>query len=193
MIIRDIQKCIHIIAKYGTIEETTAADRLRCLTWNHNSSYEILDPIVDENLIKIANAIRLRVGKTEDWYMQDDPELKVYKIEDCEWWVSDLSLEETVQVYCKEYGFRFDEFDMDDGIKECDIENEGMYWSFDISEVELLIKALLQQDTKRTIFVDENKIDLAIGDGASIWIPFKRAIELDRAYKGPYCIASTEY
>lgn len=192
MAIRDIQKCIHIINTYGTIAEIKAGDELRSLTYNRSECYEILNPVVDENLIKLANVIKLRTGKTEDWYMQDDPEIKIYNMDDCEYWISDLSEEETAKIYCEEYGLKLGEDINVEEIEECDLDNGGMYWNFETKEIDLLIKALLGDESSEKLTVDGSELYIANCDGTCIWVPYRRAIELDGPYTKPHMIACTE-
>lgn len=54
-------------------------------------------------------------------------DIKVYKMNDYEWWASKLSIEDTEAFYEKEIG---EVNDLED-IEECDIDKEGMWWELE--------------------------------------------------------------
>lgn len=56
-----------------------------------------------------------------------DKNLKVYKMDDYEWWISDKSEEETIESYVKEYGGNSRYFANIDDIEECNLECDGMF------------------------------------------------------------------
>lgn len=192
--IRDIEKCIHIINTYGSQSEKTVADELRSLTWNHNPdrcAHLTLNNIVGEYMLKTANEIIGRIGKTNEWFTEDD-ELYVYQMDDCEWWLSHLSIKETRDIFIKEYGLSEEDVDIEE-IRECDLEKDGMFWRFDEQpEIEILIQALLKGEVSQRIKFKGKDICQLDVDGVEIWVPFKRAIELSGGYEKPYMIATTE-
>lgn len=51
-------------------------------------------------------------------------ELKVYKMNDYEWYITPLSIEETIKWYNKE----FDDDITENDIEEADLDAEGMWW-----------------------------------------------------------------
>lgn len=118
-------------------------------------------------------------------------EVKVYKMNDYEWWASKLSPEETEAFYNRETG----EVNDFDEIRECDIDSEGLWWTFEPGtkeHEEALIKLngldRWQQGVNRTSGDLINK-----GGDIQEWISFREAIERSGEYTEPYCIASTEY
>lgn len=119
-------------------------------------------------------------------------ELHVYRMDDCEWWLSHLSKEETREIYINEYGVKEEDIDLEE-IEECDLEKDGMFWHFDNQpEIEILIKALLNGKVSQKINFKGKEICLLNIEGAEIWVPFRRAIELSGKYEKPYMIATTE-
>ncbi|RXZ77998.1 hypothetical protein EBB07_28475 [Paenibacillaceae bacterium] len=75
MIIKDLQKCMHIINKYGSPDEAEALDKLRALTWERDNlregSYRLLDEIVAKFMLETANKIYLQHehNHNNEWYM----------------------------------------------------------------------------------------------------------------------------
>lgn len=51
-------------------------------------------------------------------------DFKIYKMNDCEWYITPLSIEETIKWYNKE----FDEDITEKDIEEVDLNTEGMWW-----------------------------------------------------------------
>lgn len=119
-------------------------------------------------------------------------ELRVYRMDDCEWWLSHLSKEETREIYINEYGVKEEDIDLEE-IEECDLEKDGMFWHFENQpEIEILIKALLNGNVSQKIDFKGKEICLLNIEGAEIWVPFRRAIELSGKYEKPYMIATSE-
>jgi lysyl-tRNA synthetase class II len=117
--------------------------------------------------------------------------IKVYKMNDYEWWASDLSAEETNELYKQEIG---EENDLED-IEECDIDKEGLRWNLEsgTKEHEEAVRKL------NGLVCTGNAGNNAFGDivnnggNISIYISLREAIEKSGEYKEPFCIASTEW
>lgn len=120
-------------------------------------------------------------------------ELKVYQVNDCDWWVTD-TLENLLIAYEEETGEEIES----DIIEECDLDNAGMFWSFeDIPEMEIVIKLLMkyvgQDKSHIKIEMDGKEYCFSHRDGYGMWVNYRRALELDGEYEKPHLIATTEY
>lgn len=126
-------------------------------------------------------------------------DIKVYKMNDYEWWASKLNKRETLDFYLKETGLDEDENPLED-IIECDIDTEGMWWETkDIEDIEKLGDAdeIISYETidgkkvRKTKFGDLTRM---FGSGEiHKFISFREAIEKMGEYTEPYEIASTEW
>jgi len=119
--------------------------------------------------------------------------VKVYQVNDMEWWATD-TIENLLVAYEEECG---EEIILDD-LEECDIDSEGMYYSFENnSEADIMIKIIMKYLGKDKnhieLELDDKKYQFCQGDGNSIHVSFRRAIELDGEYIKPYLIAGSEY
>ena len=115
--------------------------------------------------------------------------LRVYKMNDYEWWVTHMALDKFYQWYLDEYGLEPNDNPLDDVI-EFDINNEGMWYLFyDDENIARLEKELNGHDSscKGGMGDIERK-----SEGIAEMITFRKAIELSGGYTGPYCIACTE-
>ena len=83
--------------------------------------------------------------------LNEDKNLKVYKMDDYEWWVSDKSKEETIESYVKEYGEDSRCFANIDNIEECNLKNDRMFWDFENTYIDELIENLLNGKYLREI------------------------------------------
>jgi hypothetical protein len=121
-------------------------------------------------------------------------DIKVYKMNDYEWWASNLSAEETNAFYKQEIG---EENDLED-IEECDIDKDGMWWTLDqeSKEYEEIQIEFIRTNGENIKML---KQDRSFGDltksGCDIlkYIPLREAIERIGEYTKPFCIASTEW
>lgn len=123
--------------------------------------------------------------------------IKVYKMNDYEWWASRLDPRETLDIYLKEYGLE-EEDNPIDYISECDIDKEGMWWQ---TESEQDLKTL--GDLDEIVNYEEvngrprrkPKFGNLIRRYGEVfaYIPFREAIERSGPYKDPYMIASTDW
>lgn len=119
-------------------------------------------------------------------------ELKVYQVNDMEWWVTD-TLENLKTAYREQTGEEIDEY----YLEECNLDNDGMYHDLNATpETEIMIKLLLKyvgnNKNHLTIELDGQTYRFAVGDGYAMYISFRRAIELDGEYKKPHPIAASE-
>lgn len=123
--------------------------------------------------------------------------IKVYKMNDYEWWASRLDPRETLDIYLKECGLE-EEDNPIDYISECDIDKEGMWWQ---TESEEDLKTL--GDLDEIVNYEEvngrprrrPKFGNLIRRYGEVfkYIPFREAIQRNGTYKDPYMIASTEW
>lgn len=120
-------------------------------------------------------------------------EIKVYQLNDCEWYATKGDLEDLINWYRDNIDDSETYEEMLEEAEECDLDNEGMFWQ---TEDEEDLKRIGTAD--ELINKDENN-NLQLGSlmkfGNEIfkYIPFRQAIEYDLDFKEPYCIASTEF
>lgn len=124
----------------------------------------------------------------------DKTNLHVYKMNDCEWWLSHLSIEETRELFLKEYGLDEDECPIDE-IYEEDINTFTRYDEVDYNNMntELLLK--FSKNKREGIrYVDYNgkKYDGIYNEWFEI-SNIDRILEIDGEYTEPYLVACTEY
>lgn len=106
-------------------------------------------------------------------------DLKVYKMDDYEWWITDKSLEETIETFCNEYGIDREELEPE----ECNIDTDGMW-----------VEATEEEIANNPKYNDGNpKIgEIEKLDGLCVFVSFREAIKR-LGYQGVGCIASTEW
>lgn len=113
-------------------------------------------------------------------------EIKVYRMNDYEWYASKWDIEKTNEWYCEQ----FEDNDIDD-IEVSDLDNDGMWWN-----------TVDKQDIDRLGDADEIISEIGkpkAGDlmrkGSEVykWITFREAIQFDLDFTEPYCIACTEF
>ncbi|PYG84889.1 hypothetical protein LY28_03510 [Ruminiclostridium sufflavum DSM 19573] len=121
--------------------------------------------------------------------------MKVYKMSDYEWWASNLSPEETLELYLREMGADPEDTYTIEDIKECDLDKEGMYIPYEntdeISELERLgISEQIVKDGRKEGFGTTKKINCEW----FIKVPFIKALEFHNysANDKPFCIAAME-
>lgn len=124
----------------------------------------------------------------------DKTNLHVYKMNDCEWWLSHLSIEETRELFLKEYGLDEDDSPIDE-IYEEDINTFTRYDEVDYNNMntELLLK--FSKNKREGIrYVDYNgkKYDGIYNEWFEI-SNIDRILEIDGEYTEPYLVARTEY
>lgn len=123
--------------------------------------------------------------------------IRVYKMNDYEWWASELDKKETNEFYKKELGLTNEDNPLED-IKECNIDKEGMWWeTTDEKDLERLgdadeiigIEKINGMIRKKVRFGDLMRRQ----EGIFKFISFREAIKICGEYKEPYEIASTEW
>lgn len=120
-------------------------------------------------------------------------ELKVYSVNDMDWWVTD-TLDNLKIAYEEQTGEEIDE----DVLEECDLDKEGMYWSFeDIPEMQIVIKIIMEQigndENYVTAKMDEEEYSFSYCDTYGMYVSFRRALELDSPYEKPHLLSTTPY
>lgn len=123
--------------------------------------------------------------------------IKVYKMNDYEWWASKLSPRETRDIYLKEYGLDEEDNPLED-IRECNINKEGMWWRTtdekdlgtigDLHEI-VNYENVIGNAERKPMFGNLTRTS----EDVFVYISFKEAIRRHGEYEGPYRIASTEY
>lgn len=135
--------------------------------------------------------LRVSALSTERSFMEG---IKVYKMNDYEWWASKLSIEETAKFIENEIRR---ENDLDD-VKECDLDKDGMRWpTEDRADLDRLGDAdeiigfeIINGQTKRKVGFG----DLMRSEGKVYkYIPLRLALLKSGEYTEPFCIAATEW
>lgn len=120
--------------------------------------------------------------------------IKVFKMNDYEWWASKWNKEETNEFYKKEIG---EENSLEE-IRECDLDKEGMWWNTgdkeDIEKLgdndEIISVEVVDGITKRkTKFGDLQRQYSEIYK----FIPLREALVKHGDFTEPFCIAGTEW
>lgn len=124
-------------------------------------------------------------------------DIKVYKMNDYEWWASKLNKRETLDFYLKETGLDEDENPLED-IIECDIDNEGMWWlTEDIEDLEKLgdNDEIVSYKIVHGRRIKKPEPGNLIRRSREVYkyITFREAIEKNGEYEEPFCIASTDW
>lgn len=117
---------------------------------------------------------------------------KVYKMNDFEWWASNLSKEETLQFYLKYTGVSEDETYPVEDITECDLDTEGQYIQFEDKEK---IKEFESTGLTELKIQENNGFGSILKTSGEYYIkvPFREAIKGFKETDEPYCTASTEW
>ncbi|WIV11148.1 hypothetical protein [Proteiniborus sp. MB09-C3] len=124
-------------------------------------------------------------------------DIKVYKINDYEWWASKLNIEETLDFYLKEYNLDEDDNPIEN-IKECDIDKEGMWWlTEDIEDLEKLgdNDEIVSYKIVHGRRIRKPEPGNLIRRSREVYkyITFREAIEKNGEYEEPFRIASTDW
>ncbi len=117
--------------------------------------------------------------------------IRVYRMNDYEWWASKWHIEDTNEWYIKEHGLD-EEDNPTDEIYSCDLDKEGVW--IETNEPND-IKELDDNDELGNVVLGNPEFgDLKrYGDGIFKYTSFREALLLDLDFKEPYCIASTEW
>lgn len=124
-------------------------------------------------------------------------EIRVYKMDDYEWWASKWNKEKTYYYYLKQYGLSSEEVCLEDVI-ECNLNDDGMWWeTTDLKDIERL------GDADKTFHIKTVKgrkvIEVRYGDllrkGNEIYkfISFREAIERCGDFTEPFCLAAVDW
>lgn len=124
--------------------------------------------------------------------------IKVYKMNDYEWWVSKNGVEELICWYRENIDDSFTYEEMLGEVKECNLDKEGMWWETkDIKDIEKLgdYEELISVEkvngiTRRNVSFGDL---IRKGDEVYKFIPYREAIKNDLDFKEPYMIATIEW
>lgn len=121
-----------------------------------------------------------------------DSDIKVYQMNEYEWFASRWSIEETN----KWYENNFDDNSID-VVREVDLDKEGMwYQTKDKKDIEKLGDAdeLIDYEVVNRILIKKVQFGNLERHSEDVYkyISFRDAIQFDLDFKEPYCIASTE-
>lgn len=177
------------VAWAGIWNEKWELDTTTC-----NTLIETPDEAMAEQYMKVYKLVSM-VNEEIEKHPRPTKRLRVYKIEECEYWVSDLDEYGTLKAFSEEYG-KVIGFDVTlSDIEQINDETEGMFWSFDLNEeIDRLIANMLDERTTaiREIVIGDLECKIAYCDGPAILIPFDKAIRLSGIYEKPFMIACTE-
>jgi len=119
-------------------------------------------------------------------------DVKVYKMNDYEWWASKWDKERTNEFYLKEYELDEEENPVEE-IEEYDLDKEGMWWdTIDKQDREKLGDAdeLIEKMDDGSI-----KFGSLMRRGIEVFkfISLREALERHGDFEEPFCLASTEW
>lgn len=120
-----------------------------------------------------------------------EKDIRVYKMNDYEWYASKWSIEDTNEWYKKEFVLDDDENPIDE-IRVCNLDEEGV-WMETTNEEDL--KEIGDNDEIGNVVLGKPNFGDLKRENSSIWkyISFREAIQSDLDFEEPYCIATTEY
>ena len=123
--------------------------------------------------------------------------IRVFKMNDYEWWASKWDMKRTNEWYKKEHGLSEEDNPLED-IRECNLDTEGMWWETedkedierlgDHDEIISIEKINGMTKTKATF----GNLQRKYGEVYK-FISLREAVEKDMNFKVPYCIGSTEW
>lgn len=128
-------------------------------------------------------------------------DIKVYQMNDYEWWASKLDKRETLDFYLKETGVTEEENPLED-IRKCDIDKECVWWeTTDKEDIERLgdyDEIVHYKDTRRGKVRNPQVGNLKrIGNEVYKYITLREAIKKHEEEYGisdtPFMIASTDW
>jgi len=115
--------------------------------------------------------------------------IKVYQMNDCEWWASKWDIHKTNEYYLKDVGMDAGD-NPEEEVEECDIDKKGMWWeTHDKKDREEL------GDYDEISSANGHEFGSLMRQGNEIYklISFREAIAKNGDFENPYCIASTEF
>lgn len=124
-------------------------------------------------------------------------EIKVFRMNDYEWWASKWDKEATNEWYKKEYGLEEEENPLEE-VKECDLDQEGVWWlTEDKEDIEKLgdsdeiigIEIIKGMHKRKVQFGDLQRRHGEVYK----YVSFKEAIKKDLDFEEPYCIAGIDW
>lgn len=127
-------------------------------------------------------------------------DIKVFQMDDYEWWAIKGDIEELVDWYRENIDNSYSVEKMIDEAKECDIDTEGMWWATENpADIERLgdYDEIVSYETLNGRKIRKPKfgnLTRMSGSGEIYkFISFRDAIEKSGEYTEPYMIASTEW
>lgn len=126
-------------------------------------------------------------------------DVKVFKMDDYEWWASKWDKGNTHDYYLKEYGLDKEDAPIED-IQECNLDTEGMWWTTeDPADIERLGDAdeIINYETINGRKVRKTKfgnLTRMFGNGeVHKFISLREALRRHGDFEEPFCLASTEW
>lgn len=114
--------------------------------------------------------------------------IKVYKMNDCDFVATNLSKKDTHEWYKKLYGFNDEDCPIE-GVEECNIKENGVYGEVSLEEAHKLLDELYHtgkvNNSKRLEFRDCSIL--------TVYTSFEEVLKEYKEIKEPFIIASTEY
>ena len=124
--------------------------------------------------------------------------IKVYKINDYEWWVNKDGPEEMICWYRENIDDSLTYEEMLEEVVECDLDNEGMWYkATDKSDIEKLgdNQELIGFEITEGVYGRKVQFGNLMMKDEEVYkfIPYREAIKFDLDFTEPYNIASTEW
>lgn len=125
-------------------------------------------------------------------------QIKVYKMNDYEWWASKNGVDELICWYRENIDDSLTFEEMLEEVEECDLDKDGMWYittdKADIEELgdcdDLIGFEIINGMHKRKVQFGNL---MRKGEEVYKFIPYREAIKFDLDFKEPYNIASTEW
>ena len=120
--------------------------------------------------------------------------LKVYRMNDCEWWCTHLEIEEFYDWYLKEHGLDQEDNPLED-VEECDLDKDGMWWEYEDEynkdRIAKTYERKKDNDVSEVHHTSIGSIDYFNNELCEM-VSFRKAIDLYGLYNGSFLIACTE-
>ena len=124
--------------------------------------------------------------------------IRVYQMNDCEWWASKLDKRATLNFYLKETCLTEEENPIEE-VRECDIDKEGMWWETDdpedierLGDADEIIEFVKINGQTRSKVLQLGNLQRIYGKVFKL-ISFREALEKHGDFTEPFCLASTEW
>lgn len=123
--------------------------------------------------------------------------VKVFRMNDYEWWATKLDKEETNEFYLKETGLDEEDNPLEE-IEECNLDKEGMWWETeDPADIEELGDADEIIGIEKVGNQTRSKVQLGNlmrrGNEVYKFISLREALKKHGDFEEPFCLASTEW